>query len=97
MPAPKEYQGHRSWNAWNVCLYIGNDYGLYQCALDCLKKARANIESASWAEGLPETKRADLILSRAARYFMSDFGGERTPDGGKFNHLAVKLALDGLT
>lgn len=33
----KEYQGHRSWNAWNVALYIANEYDLYEIAVDCLK------------------------------------------------------------
>ena len=27
------YNGHRSWNAWNVALWIGNDEGLYRLAL----------------------------------------------------------------
>ena len=35
-----QYNGHRSWNAWNVALWIGNDYGLYQHALDCLKTTK---------------------------------------------------------
>lgn len=25
----KEYNGHRSWNAWNVSLWINNDKSLY--------------------------------------------------------------------
>ena len=32
----KEYNGHRSWNAWNVALWIGNDEPLYRFAMDCL-------------------------------------------------------------
>ena len=32
---PKEYNGHRSWNAWNVALWIGNDEGLYSLAVRC--------------------------------------------------------------
>lgn len=33
-----QYNGHRSWNAWNVALWIGNDYGLYQNAIYCLER-----------------------------------------------------------
>lgn len=29
-----KYNGHRSWNAWNVSLWINNDEGLYQRAVD---------------------------------------------------------------
>ena len=25
----KEYNGHRSWNAWNVCLWLHNDPDWY--------------------------------------------------------------------
>ncbi len=31
----KEYNGHRSWNAWNVALWIGNDEPLYRFAVEC--------------------------------------------------------------
>ena len=37
---PKPYNGHRSWNAWNVALWIGNDYGLYQLAIDCIDHSK---------------------------------------------------------
>jgi hypothetical protein len=29
------YQGHRSWNAWNVSLWINNDESLYRLAVHC--------------------------------------------------------------
>ena len=43
---PKPYNGHRSWNAWNVALWIGNDEGLYRLALDC-KRRTSNVRAAS--------------------------------------------------
>ena len=30
------YQGYRSWNAWNVSLWINNDEGLYSWARNCV-------------------------------------------------------------
>ena len=36
--ATKRYNGHRSWNAWNVALWIGNDEGLYHEARRCLRR-----------------------------------------------------------
>lgn len=36
----KEYQGHRSWNAWNISLYISNEEALYREAVDCLRRTK---------------------------------------------------------
>ena len=33
----KEYNGHRSWNAWNVALWLSNEYDLYQEIVDRVK------------------------------------------------------------
>lgn len=33
-----KFEGHRSWNAWNVALYFNNDEGLYFWARDCIRK-----------------------------------------------------------
>lgn len=35
-----EYQGHRSWNAWNVSLYIANEESLYFEAVGCLRRTK---------------------------------------------------------
>ena len=38
----REYNGHESWNAWNVALWIGNDEPLYRFALECVRRPRAS-------------------------------------------------------
>lgn len=40
------YNGHRSWNAWNVSLWLSNDEGAYRIAVDCLKQS-ATIGAAT--------------------------------------------------
>ncbi len=72
----KTHNGHRSWNAWNVSLWISNDEPTYRFAMDCIKRAKQNA-------------------GKAARYFMESFKGEKTGDGAKYNHLSVKLCLQG--
>lgn len=36
------YNGHRSWNAWNVSLWINNDEGLYFRAVELAKQYGIN-------------------------------------------------------
>jgi hypothetical protein len=82
----KPYNGHRSWNAWNVSLWIGNDEGLYNLALDCLARARK-----------PRANGASHGRMYAARLFLSEVGTEKTPDGARYNVTCVYEALEGLS
>ena len=41
-----EYNGHRSWNAWNVALWIGNEEPLYRLAMNCLKTEKTVASAA---------------------------------------------------
>lgn len=40
------YNGHRSWNAWNVSLWINNDEGLYNLARECVRECRTRRKAA---------------------------------------------------
>ena len=76
-----EYNGHRSWNAWNVSLWISNDEPLYRFAMSCIDAARKN-------------PRCRNILTGATRRFMHVHGGSKTPDGARFTALSVRLCIE---
>jgi len=43
----KPYNGHRSWNAWNVALWIGDDEQQYNWAMQCLERTYRNLQRAT--------------------------------------------------
>ena len=77
------YNGHVSWNAWNVSLWISNDEPTYRFAIDCLER--------------PSKKGLKPSLALATTRFMESYGGCKTPDGAIYNRKCVRLALEGLT
>ena len=82
----KEYQGHKSWNQWNVSLWISNDEGLYNLA----KWAWERSKKIGKSKGHKGNARI------AARIFIDDIGIQSTPDGGKYNITSVAEAIKGL-
>lgn len=68
MPA---YQGHRSWNAWNVSLWLNNDESLYRWARDLarehgIQRAAARLAIALAGERTPDGARYNLTCIREA-------------------------------
>mgnify|MGYP000332455779 CR=1 FL=1 len=43
-----KYQGHRSWAAWSVSLWINNEEGLYRLAKHYARKAQNRDEAAQF-------------------------------------------------
>ena len=43
----KSYNGHRSWNAWNVSLWINNDEALYTAGRRWVEMCKGNIGKAA--------------------------------------------------
>ena len=83
------FNGHRSWNAWNVALWIGNDEPLYRLAKECIHIRKAARE--------PFDEDGSLSLIAATRRFLEVVGeGSKTPDGATYNFTCVREALAGL-
>jgi hypothetical protein len=65
------YNGHRSWNAWNVSLWLNNDEGLYREARQLAKLYGVKAGSARLAMRLagactPDGARYNLTCIREA-------------------------------
>ena len=54
-----QHNGHRSWNAWNVSLWLNNDEGLYNLMLDCIKEAKNKRRAAQNMLSLLPSKTPD--------------------------------------
>ena len=79
----RPHMGYPSYNAWNVALWISNDKGFYQLALDCLKEAR--------------TKRKPKITAAIAMLnFLNECSITHTPDGVRYTKTNILHALRGL-
>ncbi len=69
---PKEYNGHRSWNGWNVALHLSNDEGLYFLAVDCYRRSnspRQALKRFITRSGLLGTRTPDgAIYNRLSIY-----------------------------
>lgn len=55
----KEYNGHKSWNQWNVSLWLSNDYSLYAYAIHLLEIYSFHKAVNVLFEGLEGTKTPD--------------------------------------
>ena len=83
----KNYNGHRSWNAWNVSLWINNDEAMYNAA-------RATVDE--FRNRMPEATNNKVYLKAARELYQNGLWNEKTPDGANYNILCVKLALEGM-
>lgn len=43
---PRPYNGHESWTAWNVSLWLNNDEALYTRMMDCLRREPTRMQAA---------------------------------------------------
>ena len=55
----KTYNGHRSWSAWNVSLWINNDESLYRHAYDLAKRLGIGQGASALARDLEGQRTPD--------------------------------------
>jgi hypothetical protein len=84
------FNGHRSWNAWNVSLWIGNDESLYRSAIECWN-------AAEFCKRTGERRTKVVRLRAATNRFLAIVGqGSKTPEGGVYNRTCVREAIANL-
>ena len=76
-----EYNGHPSWAAWNVSLWMWNDEGLYNFALDCLRRHRSlEAAVAAFMGGVGRrTPDGAKYSRRSVRATLADMKGDALP------------------
>lgn len=79
-PRGKPYNGHPSWNAWNVSLWLNNDEGLYNLMRECIRRTDTREQAA----------RRMLQTLR----FMDD--AVKTPDGAPYTVTNIRRAMVGV-
>ena len=76
------FNGHRSWNAWNVSLWINNDEALYRLAkglIDYYEKCGGRDEAA-----------------KAMLESLASCGTTKTPDGAPYSVSSIRAAMVGM-
>ena len=74
-----KYNGHLNWNYWNVSLWINNDEGLYNLALQAVDQMRKSD--------------SNYTLTMAAEWFLDAVGDAKTPDGAVYTMPNVRAAI----
>lgn len=76
----KTFNGHKNRNHWNVSLWINNDEGLYQAALDHVRNCSGTREKA-----------AQNMLDE-----LHSMGITKTPDGAPYSVSSIRAAMVGM-
>ena len=70
MTEDKEYEGWKNYATWNVSLWINNDYGLYQGAVEFMKenpKSKHPYRNFIASCGLENQKTPDRVMYKSSR------------------------------
>ena len=85
-----KYNGHKNWNHWNVSLWINNDEGLYNMALECIRATKHHT-SFSMHGYKPRDIAAQKMLEN-----LEWNGLTNTPDGAPYSKTTILAAMRGM-
>jgi hypothetical protein len=98
MAKHKEYQGHESYSAWNVALWINNTEHLYFMARDLKRTLKSSVKTAqAMLEVFDEV--SVPYLSKESYYLgvsKTPDGVLKTPDGIRYTKHTIRLAIGDL-
>ncbi len=78
-----KYNGHKNFNHWNVSLWINNDEGLYNMALNFIKESKR--------QGMNRDNAAEAMFRD-----MEELGYNETPDGAPYSVTTIRAAMRGM-
>jgi len=83
----KTFNGHRSWNAWNISLWMNNDEMTYSAVCSTIARFR---------KAKPNAKPDKLAGLVTRSLFHNGVVAGKTPDGAVYNRISVKAVVSGL-
>lgn len=91
----KSFNGYRSWNVWNVVLWMNNDETLYRLGRDIIQHVIDNWETNPLHGKVYSNQEKINIAARRLYSCINAFGKkEKTPDGASFNRISLKTWVE---
>jgi|TARA_R100000482_G_scaffold35972_1_gene12089 hypothetical protein len=93
----KSFGKYRSWNVWNVTLWMDNDETNYRLGRSVVEHVIRNWDkNRLHGKVYSNQEKIDIATSRLFRY-MNDWRSgklEKTPDGASFNRISLRTWVE---
>ena len=90
----KSFNGFRSWNVWNVVLWMNNDETNYNLGRSIVEHVIHCWDKNRFGHVYSNQEKIDIATSRLLGY-MNPNGKEKTPDGANFNRISLRTWIEG--
>lgn len=88
----KSFNGYRSWNVWNVVLWMDNDETNYSLGRSIVEHVIDCWDKNRFGHVYSNQEKIDIATSRLFRYMNDSRSSrlEKTPDGANFNRISLR-------